>query len=211
MHLLITDDHRMLAQGLAALLAEEDDVTVVGVCGTGPALLARLADEAALPAPDTLLLDLHLPGGPDGLSLLPTLRRQYPRLKILLFSMNATAALVEQIEAADAHGFVPKTADFDELLVALRAVAAGRRVFPKTRSLPAPGAAAETALLRLRTLSPREREIAALICAGQQAKAIAETLELSAHTVDTHRKNILHKLGLKSAVELMRFAMAHPF
>ena len=209
MQLLITDDHRMLAQGLAALLAEEEDVEVVGVCATGPALLARLAD-AEQAAPDTLLLDLHLPGGLDGLGLLPGLRRQYPRLKVLLFSMNATPSLVEQLADADAHGFVPKTAEFEELLAALRAVAGGRRVFPKARQLPPPGAPAETALLRIRTLSPREREIAALICAGQQARAIAETLELSTHTVDTHRKNILHKLGLKSAVELMRFAMQHP-
>lgn len=75
LRLLITDDHRMLAQGLAALLTEEPDVTVVGVCGTGPALLERLADPAQ-PFPSLLLLDLHLPGGPDGLALLPTLRRQ---------------------------------------------------------------------------------------------------------------------------------------
>ncbi len=208
MQLLITDDHRMLAQSLAALLAEEDDITVVGICASGPALLARLAD-ATLPRPDMLLLDLHLPGGPDGLTLLPTLRHQYSRLKVLLFSMNATPALVEEIAAADAHGFLPKTAEFDDLLAAIRAVAAGRRVFPKTRQLPAPGAPAETTLLLIRTLSPREREIAALICAGHQAKAIAEQLELSPHTVDTHRKNLLHKLGLKSSVELMRFAMQH--
>lgn len=123
--------------------------------------------------------------------------------------MNAAPALVEQIEAAGAHGFVPKTAEFEELLAALRTVAEGRRVFPPSRRLPPEGAAAETALLRIRTLSRREREIAGLICAGQQAKTIAESLELSAHTVDTHRKNLLHKLGLKSVVELVRFSAEH--
>jgi len=224
--LLLVDDHPALTQGLAALFAQEPDLTVAGQCADGPALLAWLeaADAAGNGGADVLLLDLHLPPPLDGLALLPRLRREWPRLRVLVFSSAISPGLVAQVAAAGAHGFVDKSAEADVLLAGIRAVGAGQRVFPARRphrpdagqplvgapeTFRAPGPVAAEALLRLRQLSAREREIIGLVRAGLSTRAIAARLSLAELTVSTHRRNLLHKLGLHGVAELLRFAAEH--
>lgn len=188
---------------------------------SGDALLAYLA---AAPPPDVVLLDLYLPPPLDGLTLLPLLRRQWPRLRVLVYSSAASPVLVSQVAAAGAHGFLDKSAEAGALLAAIRAVHTGQLVFPARlrrpvlpgaaeRSTPPgsplPGVVAADALLRLRQLSAREREIVGLIRAGFSTRAIAGQLGLTELTVSTHRRNLLHKLGLHGVAELMRFAIEH--
>ena len=204
--LLIVDDHQMLTQSLAALLAAEADLCVVGQLGSGAALLAWLpAPPTPVPA-DVLLLDLHLPP-PDGFALLPLLRQQWASLRVIVFSTLATPEVLARVEAAGAWGFVPKSADAGQLLTTIRAVCQGRKTFP--RRLPAvaptPGPDSE-ALLRVQRLSPREREIIGLICDGLTTRDIAARLSLSEFTVGTHRRNILHKLELHNVAALTQFA-----
>jgi len=214
--LLLVDDHPALTQGLAALFAQEPDLTVAGQCASGPALLAWLAAAAAAGSggADVLLLDLHLPPPLDGLALLPRLRREWPRLRVLVFSSALSPGLVAQVRAAGAHGFLDKAAEADALLAAIRGVAAGEEAWPShaPRRAPdappddAPGPVAAEALLRLHQLSAREREIIGLIREGLTTRAIAARLSLAELTVATHRRNILHKLGLHGVAELLRFA-----
>lgn len=188
---------------------------------SGNALLAYLA---AAPLPDVVLLDLYLPPPLDGLTLLPLLRRQWPRLRVLVYSSAASPVLVSQVAAAGAHGFLDKSAEAGALLAAIRAVHTGQLVFPARLRRPAlpgaaernaptdsplPGVVAADALLRLRQLSAREREIVGLIRAGLSTRAIAGQLGLTELTVSTHRRNLLHKLGLHGVAELMRFAIEH--
>ena len=215
--LLLVDDHPALTRGLAALFEQEPDLRVCGQFAGGAALLAYLEAAPALPA-DLLLLDLHLPPPHDGLSLLPPLRRRWPPLRVLVFSSATSPVLVSQVAAAGAHGFLDKSAEAPALLAAIRAVHAGQLVFPaRLRQLalaPAPHPAAPAdagsldadALLRLRQLSAREREIIGLIRQGYSTREIAATLSLAELTVSTHRRNLLHKLGLHGVAELVRFA-----
>jgi DNA-binding NarL/FixJ family response regulator len=210
--LLLIDDHPALTRGLAALFSQEPDLEVVGLCASGHELL-RLLEAAPLPALHLLLLDLHLPPPHDGLSLLPHLRRQWPALRVLVFSSAVSPTLVAQVAQAGAHGFVDKSVDSDVLLAAIRAVHAGQLVFPLRRraqpaapAAPAPGTEAAEALLRLRQLSAREREIVGLIREGLGTKEIAARLSLAELTVSTHRRNILHKLGVHGVAGLVRFA-----
>lgn len=219
--LLLVDDHPALTHGLAALFSQEPDLVVSGQFGSGEALLAFLEAAPATTPADVLLLDLHLPPPLDGLRLLPRLRRQWPRLRVLVFSSATSPVLVAQVAAAGAHGFLDKSAEASALLDAIRAVHAGGRVFPGRRALRAPAltagsrpaagpatpsttAAAE--LLRLRQLSAREREIICLIREGLATRAIAARLSLSELTVSTHRRNLMNKLGLHGLAELVRFA-----
>lgn len=217
--LLLVDDHPALTQALAALLGQEPDLTVVAQLASGEALLGWLA-AAAPPAADLLLLDLCLPPPLDGLALLPRVRRAQPALRVLVFSSAASPLIVAQVAAAGAHGFVDKSAEAPALLAAIRAVHTGQLVFPgrqRPRPLPAgaeaapaaPGELAAAALLRLRQLSAREREIVGLVRAGHSSRAIAERLSLSELTVNTHRRNLLHKLGLHGVAELVCFAHEH--
>ena len=204
--LLLVDDHPALTRGLAALFSQEPDLVVDGQFATGGALLAFLEGAPALPA-DVLLLDLHLPPPHDGLALLPRLRRQWPALRVLVFSSATSPVLVAQVAAAGAQGFLDKSAEATDLLAAIRAVHAGQRVFPPR---PGPRAAAPhpaaDALLRLHQLSAREREIIGLVCEGLSSRAIAARLSLAEVTVATHRRNLMQKLSLHGVAELMRFA-----
>ena len=219
--LLLVDDHPALTRGLAALFAQEPDLAVGGQFGNGTDLLAFLEAHPA-PAAEVLLLDLHLPPPLDGLGLLPRLRRGWPALRVLVFSSAVSGALVAQVRAAGAHGFLNKAVDADELLAAIRAVAAGEVVFPAVapRLVPAvaalgalpgaPAAAAEAiSLIRVQQLTAREREIIGLVREGCTTRAIAARLSLSAFTVSTHRRNLLQKLGLHRPVDLVRFALSH--
>ncbi len=221
--LVLVDDHPALAHGLAALFAQEPDLAVAGQFGSGAALLAFLEAQPA-PAADVLLLDLHLPPPLDGLALLPRLRRTWPALRVLVFSSAASGALVAQVAAAGAHGFLNKAAEAAELLAAIRAVAAGQRVFPAAAprpvyagpaAVPCPAGAApppETAAaagLLLQQLTTREREIIGLVREGCSTRTIAARLSLSEFTVSTHRRNLLQKLGLHRPLELVCFALAH--
>ncbi|AMJ67072.1 response regulator [Hymenobacter sp. PAMC 26628] len=207
--LILVDDHPALTRGLAALFSQEPDLVVNGQFATGGALLAFLEGAPVLPA-DVLLLDLHLPPPHDGLALLPRLRRQWPALRVLVFSSATSPVLVAQVAAAGAQGFLDKSAEATDLLAAIRAVHAGQRVLP-ARSGPraaAPHPAAD-ALLRLHQLSAREREIIGLVCEGLSSRAIAARLSLAEVTVATHRRNLMQKLGLHGVAELMRFAQVH--
>ncbi|TGE27081.1 response regulator [Hymenobacter metallicola] len=202
--LLIVDDHLMLTQSLALLLAEQADITVVGQLASGGALLAWL--HAAAPSPaDVLLLDLHLPG-PDGLTLLPQLRQQWPQLRVLVFSTATGPELIERVAAAGAQGYLPKSADADQLLAAIRRVHAGEQMFPQRPRQHAPTLTATEPLLRLHRLSVREREIVGLIRGGLTTREIADRLSLSEFTVGTHRRNIMHKLELPNMAALLQFA-----
>lgn len=206
--LLLVDDHPALMRGLAALFGQEPDLEVVGLCASGHELL-RWLDARTESGPDLLLLDLHLPTPHDGLSLLPHLRRAWPALRVLVFSSAVSPTLIAQVAQAGAHGFVDKSVDSDVLLAVIRAVHAGQLVFPAAVAAtpaPAPGTEAADALLRLRQLSAREREIVGLIREGLGTKEIAARLSLAELTVSTHRRNIMHKLGVHGVAGLVRFA-----
>ena len=212
--LLLVDDHPALTRGLTALFSQEPDLEVSGQFASGEALLAHLEAGPAPPA-HLLLLDLHLPPPHDGLSLLPTLRRRWPALRVLVFSSATSPVLVAQVAAAGAHGFLDKSAEAAALLAAIRAVHTGQLVFPaRLRARPAgpspgPGQLDAEGLLRLRQLSAREREIVGLVREGLSTRAIAARLSLAELTVSTHRRNLMQKLGVHGLAELVRFAHEH--
>lgn len=208
--LLILDDHQMLTQSLAMLLAEYPDLEVTGQFASGAELLAWLPPAPTPVGADVLLLDLHLPA-PDGFTLLPHFRRHWPTLRVLIFSTAATPDLTDRVAAMGAQGFVPKSADAQQLLAAIRAVYRGETWFPpRTRPLisPTPNAEADPPL-RLQRLSKREREIVHLIRMGLTSRTIANQLSLSELTIATHRRNIMHKLELQSIAALVEFAIEH--
>lgn len=215
--LLLVDDHPVLTRGLATLLSQEPDLVVSGQFASGDALLAFLKAAPTLPA-DVLLLDLRLPPPHDGLSLLPRLRREWPALKVLIFSSATSPALVSQVAAAGAHGFLDKAVEASALLAAIRAVHTEQLVFPArlqvrplalAQPVAAPDQQAADTLLRLRQLSAREREVAGLVREGLSTRAIAARLSLSELTVSTHRRNLMQKLGVHGLADLVRFAHEH--
>jgi DNA-binding NarL/FixJ family response regulator len=203
--ILLADDHVLIRHGLRAALATLPDVEVVGEAGDG-ARAEAMADELK---PKLVMMDIHMPGL-NGTEATRRILRRNPRIKVLALSMYAQKRYVLDMLSAGAMGFALKSSPFEELTEAIRTVASGRRwLSPEIRHLEADflGEASKPAGPALTLLTPREREVVQLVAEGGTSKAIAERLHLSETTVETHRRQIMRKLGLGSVAELTQFAV----
>jgi DNA-binding NarL/FixJ family response regulator len=198
---LIVDDHALFRAGLRSRLELEHDITSVGE--------AAAAEEAVSKArslqPDLVLLDLLLPGT-SGQDAIPKLAEVSPRSRVLVVSSQAAPSSVRQALSAGAAGYVPKRASDQELVAAIRQVAAGERyVDPDLGAkLVVPDRSAA-----LEPLTERERDILQLLALGYTNQEIGRKRYISVRTVDTHRAHIMRKLGLETRAELVLFALAN--
>jgi DNA-binding NarL/FixJ family response regulator len=197
--IVVADDHHVVRAGVRAVFASESDLTVVGEAADAATALAQLSDLT----PDVLLLDLGLPG--DGLTVLRGAAVRSPSTRVLVLSMHGDGQHVRAALDAGASGYVVKGAGVEALVSALRAVAAGLSFLD---------ADAERALqeptppdLAWERLTPRERLVLRRVAEGRTNKEIAAELALSHKTVDSHRTNLMRKLGVRDAQGVTRFAM----
>jgi DNA-binding NarL/FixJ family response regulator len=207
--IVLVDDHQLLTDALTAILHSEPDLRVVGVAETCAAARERLRRIC----PDVLLLDVSLPDG-DGISLVPEFNRLCPGAYILvLTSFSDEKTLTRAIETG-VNGFVSKERPLSEIIAAIRQAAEGEIVMPASllvgllgrlpRSAPEPAAQANHAML-----TPREREILALLAQGLSGAQIAAELNIALLTVRTHVRNLLEKLGVHSRLEAVSYALRH--
>lgn len=202
-NLVLLDDHRVVLESMANLLATNAQFQVLATVTDEKSLLAALNDPDQPPV-DVLVTDFVIPrlNVPE---LIGRLKSRYPSLGVLVLSGSADAALVRQALHAGANGYMTKTADKDELFDAILAVAAGRqpidgRVFTLEEvPVAAPGTTPLTA---------RESEIARLIVDELSSVEIAERLFISFNTVETHRKRIYQKLGVTTSLGLMKHLLS---
>ncbi|HUJ56382.1 MAG TPA: response regulator transcription factor [Gaiellaceae bacterium] len=203
--ILIVDDHQLVRSGLRRLLEAEDDLTVEDEAGTAydGIRLARLHK------PDLVLLDVGMPGG-SGIEAAPEMREAAPDAKLLVLSMEDDPSYVREAFAAGATGYVLKEAADDDLLTAVREVAAGGRyVDPALGARLAAFDAAAVAEQRADPLSGREHEVLRLLAFGHTNQEIAKRLYISVRTAETHRARIMQKLGLQTRADLVRYALEH--
>jgi DNA-binding NarL/FixJ family response regulator len=202
---LLVDDHRVVRQGLRCLLDAEANLEVVGEAGDGEAAL-RLAEELS---PDVVIIE----GGMRGLGGVETTRRlrtAAPSAKVLVLSVHAQTRHVSSMLKAGASGYLPKTCDVDELVRAIRTVAAGQRYLsPEVTGVLIDEYVGETtsAPRTSATLSGREREVLRHVADGLASKEIASRLHLSPKTIEMHRRNIMRKLDIHSVAELTKYAV----
>lgn len=200
--ILIVDDHGVLRAGLRALLNSEADLEVVGEAVDGSDGL----EQAARLQPDVVLLDISMPGM-SGIEVTRRLAGQFPEIRILLLTIHEDTSLLREAIQAGAAGYILKRAVENELIDAIRAVAAGKiYVHPAmTRALleeqqPPVRKTPEV------TLTQRERDVLRLLVKGYTNRQIADELTLGVRTVESHRANLMTKLDLHSRVELVRYA-----
>ena len=202
---LLADDHRILREGLRALLDREPGIECVGEAVDGQAALV-LARQLQ---PDVLVSDIAMPGL-NGVELIRRLRSELPQLRLLVLSAHDEERLVLAAMEAGASGYLLKDSAGTELVEAIRSVAAGRIQLAQAlvgifvqqfrhRGQAAPASSSP--------LTPREREMVQLFSEGHSTSAIAERLHLSVKTVATHRENILHKLRISGVAEMTRYAL----
>jgi DNA-binding NarL/FixJ family response regulator len=198
---LIVDDHALFRAGLRCRLELEQDITPIGEAATA----AQAVSKARALQPDLVLLDLLLPGT-SGHEAIPELAKVSPRSRVLVVSSQAAPSSVRQALSAGAAGYVPKRASDEELVAAIRQVAAGEGYVD-----PDLGAklVVPDRLAALEPLSERERDILQLLALGYTNQEIGRKRFISVRTVDTHRGHIMRKLGLETRAELVLFALAN--
>lgn len=207
--IVFADDHEIFRAGLRQVLATDRNVQVVAEHGDGVAALRSIRELR----PGAAVLDLDLPGL-SGLEVVRELRRLRDTTPVIILTAHRAESLLDEAIAAGVPGYLLKDNAATDLLQCLRAVAAGETYISPTftRHLLRRGQKAEelrSAVRGLDTLSAAERRVLRLIALGRSTKEIAGELFLSPATVETHRKNICGKLGLRGANRLLTFAIEH--
>jgi DNA-binding NarL/FixJ family response regulator len=206
---LIADDHALVRSGLRALLEAQGDLEVVGEADSGVTVEAACLETT----PDVVLMDLAMPGR-GGVAATTDVCRACPGTRVLVLSMHDDETYVRLAARAGASGFVLKRSLATELVDAIRRVHRGGIVAPpeladafSEGATGAPAAAGTEAPLG--ALSPRELDVFKLIALGHTNQEIAARLHISEKTVETHRANLLGKLGLRTRADVVRLALEH--
>ncbi len=203
---LIVDDHQIMRQGLAALVDQEDDLTV---CDQAEDIHGAL-DAIERSRPDIAIIDLSLKEC-SGLDLIKDVQIRWPDLKIMVLSMHDESFYAERVLRAGAKGYVTKAEVATKVIDGLRAVLAGdiyvsQKIAEKMLRKMV-GGKNKVDMFPLDRLSDREFEVFELIGQGLQSKEVAERLHLSSKTIDAHRDHIKKKLDLDSATGLLTYAV----
>jgi DNA-binding NarL/FixJ family response regulator len=203
--LLLADDHQIVRQGLRAILQTVPEFRLVGEAADGPEAV-RLAERAQ---PEVLVLDLMMPGL-NGLEVARQVTRRSPRTRVVILSMHSNEAYVVEALQAGATAYVLKESGADELIHAIREAAAGRRYLSPPISEQAIAVYLQKAERKpdpYDTLTFREREVLQLTAEGHSGTEISHRLFISPRTVESHRANLMRKLGVRNQKELIRYAV----
>jgi len=204
---LLVEDHVVVRQGIKALFADEPDLEIVGEADDGREALQRVSELR----PDVVLMDISMPGL-NGIEATRQIRQSYPDVKVVVLSMHSNEEYVFQVLRAGASGYVLKQSDSSEVLTAIRAAIAGGSFLspPVSRAVISDyvrRAEARGQDSDLDLLTSREREVLQLLAEGLSNREIAEQLSISVKTVETHRSNMMGKLGINSKTELVKYAL----
>ncbi len=204
--IVLADDHHVVRQGLRSLLEAEPDFSVVGETGDGLEA-AQLVERLQ---PDVLVLDLMMPGL-NGLAVTRQVNQRSRHTCVVILSMYANEAYVLEALRAGAAAYVLKESTAAELVRAVREAVAGRRYLSpplSERAIESYMQKAESAELDpYETLTAREREVLHLVTEGHTNAEIAARLFISRRTVESHRANLMRKLGLRTQTDLIRYAL----
>ena len=204
LRVLLADDHTLVRSGIRRILESQPGVEVLAEAADGEAAIALVRQRTDA---DVLVLDLKMPGI-DGIEVLRSAKAIQPQLKVIVLTMHAGQEYVARAVKAGADAYLLKDSAVQDLVAALAAVVAGRPYFSPAiqqqmadlvrGSGPAPSRA---------HLTEREREVLAWLARGLSSKQVAGELDISVRTVETHRANLMHKLGAKSMAVLIQVAI----
>jgi two-component system, NarL family, response regulator NreC len=205
--ILICDDHSIVRKGLRSLLDEEEELVVVGEAQSGREAVSMTQQMQ----PDVVLMDISMPEL-NGLEATRQIKQQQPQVRVLILTMHDNAEYVFEILKAGASGYVLKQSATTELILAIQAVSQGKTFLSPSIS----GGVIEGYLQHAKTiptgddcdlLTNREREVLQLIAEGTSTRVMARKLGISVKTIETHRTNIMRKLGSQNIADLIRYAI----
>jgi DNA-binding NarL/FixJ family response regulator len=204
---VVADDHTIVREGIRQVLDGTEGITVVGEAATGPDAFER----AQALVPDVVVLDVSMPGE-SGLEVAKRLKRALPATRVLMLSVYDNTEFVLEAVRAGADGYLLKDSSPSELRAAIRKVVAGESAFSAAAARQLSTALRDEEANRERaervaSLTARELDVLRHVVAGRTNKETASALGISHRTVETHRENILKKLGVRSVAELTRLAI----
>jgi DNA-binding NarL/FixJ family response regulator len=199
-NIIIADDHTLFIDGLKQLLKDEGDMQLTDIANNGKELLEILVNNN----PDIILLDINMPVL-NGLEAARHIKQSYPGIKIILLSTYNDEHLIEKGKSFGVNGYLLKTTNKEELLQTIRLVNKGQACFPYRKPASRNEFDDNDHFLKQFNLTKREKEILLLLKKNHTNQQIADGLFLSIYTVETHRKNIMYKLGLSNPASLMKF------
>lgn len=207
---LIVDDHRLLRDGLAALLNQAEDIHVIGSVPSGEEAISVFPSLK----PDVILMDIMM-GGMTGIEATRWIKEQDNQVKVILISSEIKKELVTAGIQCGIDGYLPKDVDQNVLQEAIRTVMRGGRYFNEAiTNLVFEDFYQKKKLTNIQgkvtlpnDLTKREQEVLALVASGKSNQEVADDLFISIKTVDTHKNHILDKLGLKNTAELVKYAI----
>ncbi len=207
----ICDDHKLVVEGISLMLSDEQAIEFAGFSPTGEDLVALAKTEPRFC--DVLLLDINLPGI-NGIEVCKVMKQLQPAIKIIALSMLKELSLVKMMLKNGADGYLVKNAGKTEIVAAIRAIQEGKRfIDEELKDLLLSDFTTNVKQRRstelVPSLSRREKEILQLILDEHTAAEIAEKLYISTGTVETHRRNMLSKLGARNTAGLVRMAMEY--
>jgi two-component system invasion response regulator UvrY len=202
---LLADDHAMVRTGLKEILADTGDIAVAGEAANGHEVVASIRAQEY----DVVVLDMSMPGR-SGIELIKQVKREKPRLRILVLSMHSEQQYAVRALKAGASGYLTKDSAAEQLVAAIRRIAGGGAyVSPETAERLAldldPAVEAPPHTL----LSDREYQVFEMIATGKSLTDIADQLKLSVKTVSTHKTRIMQKMGAGNQTDLIRYAIRH--
>jgi two-component system, NarL family, response regulator NreC len=209
--LILADDHPLYIEGLEMLLSSDKQFKVEAKCTSGAEVIAVLKNKNC----DVLLLDLHM-ADMDGVEAVASIRKFKPEQKIIMLTHQKGSRYLDKLEKLGINGYVLKNVQRGELVEAINTVHAGGRYFTKgiemisrDEDLQIKSSVILTEHSPGTMLTSRELEILVRVCGEMSSSEIAKELFISVGTVDTHRKNILMKLGISNTVGLVKYAIKH--
>ncbi|MBI5900254.1 MAG: response regulator transcription factor [Rhodocyclales bacterium] len=204
-NVLIADDHAIVRQGLKQILSETEDMLVTGEADDGAEALALARQQPW----DVFLLDVSMPNR-NGIDTLKQLKKEFPRLPVLILSMHPEEQYAVRALKAGASGYLTKQSAPEQLVNAIRQVASGKKYLsPAVAQQLADAISEDTEKSPHERITDREYQVLKLIAAGKTLTQVAETLNLGVATVSTYRARLLEKMGLRSTAELIRYGLEH--
>ena len=209
-NVIVVDDHQIFRDGIVSLFSDVEDISILDVASSGDEALERLKFKK----PDVMLLDISMPGK-SGIEVIAEAKAILPDLKILILSMHTGEDYIFKAIRAGASGFLAKqSTSKPELINAITAISQGKEYYNesiavvmqqnyinKARSID------DQVIIKYNLLSNREKEILMQVLEGLTNNEIATKMFVHIRTVETHKTNIMQKLGLKNSVELVKFAI----
>ena len=201
---LIADDHHLVRDGLKQILGAAEGIEVAGEASNGDEALALVKANDY----DLALLDMSMPGL-SGIDLIKRLKLEKPKLRILVLSMHAEQQYAARALKAGASGYLTKDSASEQLIRAIRKIAAGGLLISDTAAAGLIGETTSSEALPHTLLSDREFEVLKLLAEGRSPTEIATQLHLSVKTVSTHKTRVLQKMNLGGTADLVRYALEH--